>query len=58
MKTLKKSIKILLILIFLISPLYFNINLMKLKSKGINEDKIEFLRSTDIAGTDLYSEQI
>lgn len=58
MKTLNKSIKILLILIILIIPIYFNINLIKLKSKGLNEDKNDFLRSTDIAGTDLYAEQI
>ncbi|MBY8990000.1 MAG: DUF11 domain-containing protein [Candidatus Lokiarchaeota archaeon] len=58
MKTLKRSIKIILILIILIAPLYFNINLIKLKSKGIDENKNDFLRSTDIAGTDLYAEQI
>ena len=58
MKTLKRSIEILLILIILISPLYFNINIIKLTSKGIDEEKNDFLRSTDIAGTDLYAEQI
>lgn len=58
MKTLKQSIKILLILIILISPLYFNIKLIRLGSKGINKDKNDFLRSSDIAGTDLYAEQI
>ncbi|MFX1376635.1 MAG: hypothetical protein ACFFA0_12565 [Promethearchaeota archaeon] len=62
MKKMKISIKLFIIIIILILPLYLDLNTyiqkIDIEQREKNFENEYFLRSSDIAGTDLYAEQI
>ena len=62
MKKIRSTIRVIVIVITLISPFYLSLNKyfqnFSFEESEMEVDEIDTLRVSDIAGTDLYAEQI